>query len=311
MRKEEKYPLGYYLSLVRTFHTLIGICGLIMRLTDSPEHLDVHILRSYSVLRWCMSGFGFILPLLLVISGLNSWWWISEPLAIQNSLSAYYHAGSNCTALEGVYRDLFVGILAAIAACCIIYSGFGKLENWLLNIAGVCLAGVAFFPTDWPEPQVLAACQAKPGFVDFEPSELLGLPILIHFVAAIAFFIAIMVVNIYTAMNTVKLIEDEGKKAFWTAIFSVARFLMPISIGLVLLLRLVTGTSIIGDRLILWIEWAGIWAFSLYWLLKSIEILSSKVDIDIVNGRVEWETLSEDGKVSRQLQRCEASGSDF
>ncbi|NEQ49884.1 MAG: hypothetical protein F6K11_07100 [Leptolyngbya sp. SIO3F4] len=275
-----------------------------MRLTDSPDHLDTHILRSYSVLRWCMSGFGFILPLLLVIGGLRSWWWISEPLAVQNSLSAYYHAGSVCTALDGVYRDLFVGILAAIAACCVIYSGFGKLENWLLNIAGICLAGVAFFPTDWPEPQVLNACQTNPDFVDFVPSPFLGLPINIHFATAIVFFIAIMLVNVYTAMNTVKLIEDEGKRAFWTAIFKVARFLMPISIGLVLLLRLVTGTSIIGDRLILWVEWAGIWAFSVYWLLKSIEILSSKVDVDIVNGRIEWVTCDDDGKASRQLQRC-------
>lgn len=279
-----------------------------MRLTNSPEHLDTHILRSYSVLRWCMSGLGFILPLLLVIGGVKSWWWISAPLAVQNSLSAYYHAGSSCTALDGVYRDLFVGILAAIAACCVIYSGFGKLENWLLNVAGICLAGVAFFPTDWPEPQVLKACQATPGFEDYVPSQLLGLPVNIHFTAAIVFFIAIMVVNIYTAMDTVKLIEEDGKRAFWTAIFRFARFLMPISIGLVLLLRLATGTSIIGDRLVLWIEWAGIWAFSVYWLLKSIEILSSKVDIDMVNGRIQWGSLSDNG--GRQLQRCQSSDGD-
>lgn len=277
-----------------------------MRLTNSPEHLDTHILRSYSVLRWCMSGFGFILPLLLVIGGLRRWWWLPEPLAVQNSLSAYYHAGSSCTALDGVYRDLFVGILAAIAACCVIYSGFGKLENWLLNIAGVCLAGVAFFPMGWPEPQVLDLCKKTPGFEDYGSSQLLGTSISIHFAAAIAFFIAIMVVNVYTAMNTVKIIEDDGKRAFWTAVFSVARFLMPVSIGLVLLLRLATGTSIIGDRLILWVEWAGIWAFALYWLLKSIEILSSKVDVDIVNGRVEW--VPSDGQ--RQLRRCKTSDDD-
>lgn len=272
-----------------------------MRFTESPEHLDTHILRSYSVLRWCMSAFGLILPLLLVIGGLKSWWWLAEPLPVQNSLSAYYHAGSSCTALEGVYRDLFVGILAAIAACCVIYSGFGKLENWLLNVAGICLAGVAFFPTDWPEPQVLGACKATPGFVDYIPSQLLNLPISIHFAAAILFFIAIMVVNICTAMNTVEIIKDEGKKKFWTAVFSVARYLMPISIGIVLLIRLATGTSVIGDRLILWIEWAGIWAFALYWLLKSIEILRTKVDIDINKGDVVWTSSTEEG---RHLQRC-------
>ena len=274
-----------------------------MRLTESPDHLDTHILRSYSVLRWCMSILGFILPLLLVFGGLNSWWWLAEPLPVQNSLSAYYHAGSSCTSLDGVYRDLFVGCLAMIGVCSVIYSGFGKLENWLLNIAGICLIGVAFFPMGWPEPQVLTSCRAISGFQEFEASEMLGLPLAIHFIAAIIFFIAIMVVNIYTAMNKVKLIEDDGKRAFWTAIFSVARFLMPISIGLVLLLWLATGTSIIGDRLILWIEWAGIWAFSLYWLLKSIEILSSKVDIDIATGKVVWTDLSD----GRQLERCTIS----
>lgn len=278
-----------------------------MRLTDSPDHLDAHILRSYSVLRWYMVGLGLILPLLLVFGGLNSWWWLSEPLAVQNSLSAYYHAGSSCEASNGVYRDLFVGILTAIAACCVIYSGFGKLENWLLNIAGLCLAGVAFFPTDWPEPQILGTCQAKPEFVDYIPSQLLNLPISIHFIAAILFFITIMAVNICTAMNTVEIIEDTDKKAFWTAVFSVARYLMPIAIGSVLLLRLATGTSLIGNRLVLWIEWAGIWAFALYWLLKSIEILRTKVDIDVANGKVAWTNPTNEG---RRLQRCETSNGD-
>ncbi|MEL6232633.1 MAG: hypothetical protein AAFR24_22235, partial [Cyanobacteria bacterium J06627_3] len=167
------------------------------------------------------------MPLLLVFGGLNSWWWLAEPLPVQNSLSAYYHAGSSCTSLDGVYRDLFVGCLAMIGVCSVIYSGFGKLENWLLNIAGICLIGVAFFPMGWPEPQVLTSCQAISGFQEFEASKMLGLPLAIHFIAANNFFIAIMVVNIYTAMNTDKLIEDEGKRALWTAIFSLARFLMP------------------------------------------------------------------------------------
>jgi hypothetical protein len=82
------------------------------------------------------------------------------------------------------------------------------------------------------------------------------------------------------------IIENAGKKKFWKEIFKVARFLMPISLGLVGLLWIVAGKNIIGERLILWLEWAGIWAFSFYWLLKSIEIFSTKVDLDIVNGKV-------------------------
>lgn len=271
-----------------------------MQITAPPKRLDTHILRSYSTLRWCMGIFGFMLPILLVLGGINSLWWIPAPLEIQNSLSAYYHAGSICTALEGVYRDLFVGILAAISFCLIIYTGFGKLENWLLNIAGVCLAGVAFFPTDWPEPQVLSACQATPGFVAFTSSRLLGLPVSLHFAAALAFFLVITLVNIFTAMDTVKIIKDARKQNFWRKLFSVARFLMPISLGLVLLLRIVTGTSIIGDRIVLWLECAGIWAFSFYWLLKSIEILSTKVDVDVINGNVQWESSSSGDELGRK-----------
>jgi hypothetical protein len=254
----------------------------IMRITNPPERLDIHILRSYSTLRWCMGVFGLILPLLLVVGGINSLWWLQAPLEIQNSLSAYYHAGSMCKNSAGVYRDLFVGILAAISFCLIIYTGFGKLENWLLNIAGVGLAGVAFFPMDWPEPQALLSCQAIPGFVAFTSSKLLGLPVSIHSASAFTFFLAITLVNVFTAMDTVNIIKDEGKKNYWSMIFSFVRFLMPI---LLLLVWIITRTS---DRIVLYLEWAGIWAFSIYWLLKSFEILQTKVDEDMINGNVRW-----------------------
>jgi hypothetical protein len=260
-----------------------------IRITESPKDLDAHILQSYSTLRWCMGVLSFMLPLLLVVGGINSFWWISAPLKIQNSLSAYYHAGSMCVASVGVYRDLFVGILAAISFCLIVYTGFGNLENWLLNIAGACLACVAFFPMDWPETNGLSACQVTPSFLAFTSSKLWGLQsVSLHGASASIFFLMITLVNLLTAMDTVNIIKDVGKQKFWRKIFNVARFLMPVSLGLVVLLRVVTGTSIIGDRLILWLEWAGIWAFSFYWLLKSIEIRSTKVDLAIINRNVEW-----------------------
>jgi small-conductance mechanosensitive channel len=230
-----------------------------------------------------MGVFGFILPLLLVVGGINRLWWLATPLEIQNSLSAYYHAGSMCMAFDGVYRDLFVGILAAISSCLIIYTGFGKLENWLLNISGICLAGVAFFPTDWPEPQAMSACRVIPAFKAFTSSKLLGLPVSIHTTSALAFFLAINLVNVFTAMDTVNIIEDENKKKFWRTIFSVFRFLVPGTLLIVVLLWII---GIIGDRIVLWLEWVGIWAFSFYWLLKSIEILQTKVDEDAIRGNL-------------------------
>jgi small-conductance mechanosensitive channel len=230
-----------------------------------------------------MGGLGFILPLLLVVGGTKSLWWLSSPLKIQNSLSAYYHAGSMCMASDGVYQNLFVGILVAISSCLIIYKGFGNLEDCLLNFAGLSLACVAFFPMNWPEPQVMSICQALPGFMVFNSSKLLGLPISLHTISALVFFLAITLVNVLTAMDTVHLIEDKEKKKFWSNIFSYARFLMPIALVVVLLLWFITGMN---DRLVLLLEWAGIWAFSLYWVLKSLEILQTKVDKDMINGKI-------------------------
>lgn len=251
--------------------------NFIQKVNTVPEDPKKYVLTTYSVLRWAMGGLGLILPPLLVIGGLASLWWISTPLEVQNSLSAYYHAGSDelgCAAFRGVYRDLFVGPLTAISACLIIYRGFTVLENWLLNFAGVFLMGVAFFPTSWPESQLNGFCCGKiKDFQSFEAAQLMNLPISIHAASAILFFVVITMVNVFTAMATVHCIKDAHQKKVWKKIFEWARFLMPASIGVVLLIRLFTGTSIIGDRLILWLEWAGIWAFSIYWILKSVEIL--------------------------------------
>lgn len=241
-----------------------------------------------------MVGFGFVLPLLLVVGGISSWWWLKEALPVQDSLSAYYHAGNLCIPSRGVYRDLFVGLLAAIGFCLIIYTGFGKLENWLLNIAGVSLLGVAFFSTDWPNPAVLESCKLIPGFEPHKASLLLGLPVSIHNFSAVIFFFAITLVNFFTALNTVEIIPNRDKQRFWRSVFQVFRLIMPVSLGIVLLL-------LRGDkRLVLWVEWAGIWAFSFYWLLKSIEILSTKVDIDIINGKYEWVQTGKNRRLSRK-----------
>lgn len=265
-----------------------------MRITAPPANLDQHILRSYSVLRWFMVGFGFVLPLLLVVGGTSSWWWLKEALPVQDSLSAYYHAGNPCIPFQGVYRDLFVGLLAAIGFCLVIYTGFGKLENWLLNFAGFSLLGVAYFSTDWPNPAALESCRLIPGFEPFKASLLLGLPVSIHTFSAVIFFLAITLTNVLTALNTVEIIGGRNKQRFWRNVYRVFRFIMPVSLCIVLLL-------LRGDkRLILWLEWAGIWAFSLYWLLKSIEILSTKLDVDIVNGKYEWIETGKGRRLSRK-----------
>ncbi|MEH2028020.1 hypothetical protein [Nostoc sp.] len=261
----------------------------VKQITDPPE-LDKHILSSYSMLRWCMGILSFIFPLLLVVGGLVKLFWLSSPLEMQHSLSAYYHAGVNaetmCTAFAGVYRNLFVGILVALSLCLLIYTGFSKLENWLLNVSGISLACVAFFPMGWPEEQMLSKC----GNEVFVGSKLLNLEIKLwgqdirlHFIAAFIFFLMLISVSILTAMDSVDVIEDKKKQTFWRNIFNWARWVMPLSLLLVSVVCFLTKT----DYTVLWVEWIGIWAFSIYWLLKSWEIMQTKVDEDMIKGRVQ------------------------
>jgi hypothetical protein len=100
--------------------------------------------------------------------------------------------------------------------------------------------------------------------------------------------------NLLTALDSVETIGDRERKEMWRNLFRVFRFIMPVSLGFVLLFFR-------GDRrLVFWLEWVGIWAFSLYWLLKSIEIISTKLDVDIINNKYEWVETGRGRRLSRK-----------
>ena len=128
----------------------------------------------------------------------------------------------------GVYRNLFVAILCVIAVCLIIYSGFSKLEDTLLNFSGMALILVAMFPTGWSQSDLPYNCGKS--FIPFIPSTLLGTGWPIHYISAIIFFVLITLVNVLTAGDSIRLIQDEDCKRKWHLVFLVARWLMPISL---------------------------------------------------------------------------------
>lgn len=262
--------------------------------TGSPTTLELHILRSYSALRWTMAGLGFLLPPFLTIGGSFQFWWLEKSLPLQASLSAYYHAGGGCSTSYGVYRNLFVGILCVIAACLAMYSGFSTREDRLLNFAGASLLLVALFPTSWSAADIGEKCTDK--FIPFVASSIFGTGLSIHLVAAIAFFIFITAANVTTAFDSIRVIREDSRKKVWHRIFSVFRWLMPFSI----LASYLLAQTFDSSRTILWVEWGGIYAFSLYWLLKSIEILRTKVDYDMISGQMRFSN-----NLSNRIERVE------
>ncbi len=94
----------------------------------------------------------FLLALLtpVIIIGWGFWWGDT----LQTSLSAYYFGFQPKVDTNWAYsnyptRVFFVGILFALGFSLWAYKGFSRLENILLNIAGLCAILVAIFPM-WP-----------------------------------------------------------------------------------------------------------------------------------------------------------------
>ena len=76
------------------------------------------------------------LPALLLVSTALALFWLG---IIETSISAYY---------LGPIRDLFVGVMMAIAACLVAYRGSSALEDFSLDVAGFFAIFVALVPTD-------------------------------------------------------------------------------------------------------------------------------------------------------------------
>jgi hypothetical protein len=97
--------------------------------------VDDELLRSiketYRVLRLGLGWSAIFLPLTLWLVGL------ARGVSLQGSMSAYYHTDT---------RDVFVGVLFAAGAGLYLYRGFSRIENWMLNAAGLFAIGVALFP---------------------------------------------------------------------------------------------------------------------------------------------------------------------
>src|SRR5918997_1425101 len=104
------------------------------------DTLLTHVFDTYHWLRVGIAVIAFGFPLWLWAFG--KW----HGLPLQGSMSAYYWA-----AIEGdpPVRVWFVGWIFAIGSFLILYKGYSLREDWALNLAALCLIGVALFPMSW------------------------------------------------------------------------------------------------------------------------------------------------------------------
>ncbi len=222
-----------------------NIIGRFRMLPISPNNYRLHILDTYSSTRIGIAIIGILFPLIL--------WFIGLMLGIelQGSISAYYHTPM---------RNVFVGILFAIGASLYLYKGYSTIEDFVLDCAGILALCIALLPTS---PATELECD--PFTAPY-----------LHGISAISFFILIAYICIFRASDTLDQSEiDESRKSFYKIIYwilGVSMIALPLFSALWLYLVDETGS------LIFWVESVGVWVFSLYWIVKTIEIKESHLE---------------------------------
>lgn len=202
--------------------------------------VDDELLRSikatYRVLRLGLGWTAIGLPLTLWLVGL------ARGVALRESMSAYYHTSM---------QDVFVGVLFAAGAGLVLYQGFSRTENVVLNLAGLFAIGVALFPT-----------KADAG------------PLTVHGVCAVLFFVCLAYVAVFRATDTLTLVKDQKRVRGYKATYRLLGVLMlglP-AVAAILVSLFEYGRPSDESKLVFFIEFAAIWAFGLFWLVKSHEI---------------------------------------
>jgi hypothetical protein len=221
------------------------------------DRLQKHILSTYLTLRYGIVLIGALLPVVVYLVG------VFNNVPLQNSISAYYWA--SVQGHPAPSRDWFVGSLFAVAAFLYLYKGFSKLENLALNVAAMFAVGVAVSPMEW---------QCEPPCVDHYS---------VHGFCAVAMFACLVYVVWFRSRDTLTLIADEALRARYRRTYAIT--------GLVMLAAPVTAfvlNSFVGTHstYVFFIEAAGIWAFALYWWVKSAELAHSAATVKALSGEV-------------------------
>jgi hypothetical protein len=186
---------------------------------------------------------GFFLPLVLY------WWW-SKGWWPESSMSFYYYSGA---------RDVFVGALCAIGVYLILIKPTDRIENFLLNVAGLAACAIALFPM-----KQAGDCSEDPG----------SLP---HSISAFVFFGAISLVCF----------RFPAKDKTWRNGTRWCAGAMMLSVVIaVLYYELLPRMPIQWDgkdlkgllcdkSIVFFIEAAAVWAFAFYWHFMSRDMEDS------------------------------------
>ena len=144
-------------------------------------------------------------------------------------------------------RNWFVGLLFAIGTLLFVNQGHSRKEDLALNLAGLLAIGIALFPMRWD-------CFHH----SFSP----------HGFCAVTFFLCIAFVSAICSRDTLALIKDPKVRARYLRTYNGLAMIMVLSPIAAYAFNFITAQR----SPVYWAELFGIYAFAVYWCVKTKEM---------------------------------------
>lgn len=219
--------------------------------------LETHMLGTYASLRRLMAV--VTLGFLAVLTTYRLMHWGQGPAGgVMDSISAYYYH----TNADWPIGDVYIGALSAIGLLLIAYQGYTKRESWALNAAGTALLVVVFCPMDerslGPNPP--------------RARDLVWYA-WVHYAAAVVFFLGLWYVSLFRSRDTLVNVSTEARRTAYRRSYQITGWLMILVPAVAVVLFAVN----IPDY-IYYAEYGGAVAFVGYWVVKSFELLCTRLE---------------------------------
>jgi L-asparagine transporter-like permease len=219
-----------------------------MEKTKSVEERNkLSLVISYLTLRRIIGILGIALPFIMV-SGTFLFGGYNE---IQGSISSYYYTNM---------RDVFVGIICAIALFLFSYRGYNLIDNIAGDLGCLFALTLAFFPT---RPDIF-----QPGYKDVTAY--------IHLISAALFFCVLIFFSLVLFPRRDKNQPFTKQKKQRNKVFRVCGYTIlgcMVLIFLYFVLQENFYPGLIKYDIVFWLETVALFAFGISWLVKGQFIL--------------------------------------